>query len=232
MTTPEYTIQGRAVSIPVEVRDARSWFATFAVPFDAAQALIEHSGLVPASPLPGRALCSLAFVDYLDGDLDPYHEVAVAILVREPGAASRKPAGAFIHQLPVDQTFTCEAGRTIWGFPKFIAEIDITVGARGAASATLTHEGEGVLGLRIGSGLPMPSRGTALDAFSYRDGVLRRTRWSLHGSGSRARPGGASVVLGDHPIAKELRGLGFPRHALMSGSLTNVRMEFAAAEVV
>jgi hypothetical protein len=62
--------------------------------------------------------------------------------------------------------------------------------------------------------------------------VLYRTRWSLSGSGSRGRPGGAWVDLGDHPIAQELRGLGFPRRALMSGSLTNVRMEFAAAEVV
>ena len=34
MTTP-YVIQGRAVSIPVEIRSARSWFATFAVPFAA-----------------------------------------------------------------------------------------------------------------------------------------------------------------------------------------------------
>ncbi|MGZ6994278.1 MAG: acetoacetate decarboxylase family protein [Acidimicrobiia bacterium] len=232
MSTPEYTIQGRTVSIPVEVRDARSWFATFAVPLDAATSLIDYSGLVPASPIPGRALCSLAFVDYTDGDLDPYHEVAVAILVREPGTTSRRPAGAFIHQLPVDQSFTCEAGRTIWGFPKFIAEVDIVAGSRGAARATLIHDGEHVLTLHIGSGAPVPSRGTALDAFSHRDGVLRRTRWSLNGTGSRMRPGGARVELGDHPIAKELRGLGLPRRALMSGSLTHVRMEFAAAEVV
>jgi hypothetical protein len=46
------------------------------------------------------------------------------------------------------------------------------------------------------------------------------------------RPGGCRVVLGDHPIAQELRGLGFPRRALMSGSMRNVRMEFGAAEVV
>jgi len=232
VTTPEYTIQGRTVSIPVEVRHATSWFATFAVPLDAATALIEYSGLTPVAPIPGRALCSLAFVDYTDGDLDPYHEVAVAILVGEPGTTGRKPAGAFIHQLPVDQSFTCEAGRTMWGFPKFVADIRIDPGRHGAARAILSHDGDHILTLRIRGGLPLPSRGTALDAFSHRDGVLRRTRWSLAGTGSRMRPGGATVQLGDHPIAQELRGLGFPRHALMSGSLTNVRMEFAAAEVV
>jgi hypothetical protein len=46
------------------------------------------------------------------------------------------------------------------------------------------------------------------------------------------RPGGARVELGDHLIADELRALGFPRRALMSGSIPDVRMEFAAAEVV
>jgi hypothetical protein len=228
----EYLIQGRTVSIPVEVRRARSWFATFAVPLVAARNLIAYSGLIPASPLPGRAFCSLAFVDYADGDLDPYHEFAFAMLVGEPGRAGRKPAGAFIHQLPVDQTFTCEAGREMWGFPKFIADIDIRPGARGAGRCTLEHDGVRVLTLSVGAGLPVPSRGTALDAFSYRDDLLRRTRWSLHADGSRLRPGGAQLELGDHPIAKELRSLGLPRRALMSGSLQDVRMEFAAAETV
>jgi hypothetical protein len=230
--TTAYVIQGRTVSIPVEIRSARSWFATFAVPFAAARNLIAYSGLVPASPLPGRAFCSLAFVDYADGDLDPYHEFAVAILVGEPGRAGRKPAGAFIHQLPVDHSFTCEAGREMWGFPKFIADIDIRPGARGAGECTLRHDGARVLTLTVGAGLPVPSRGTALDAFSYRDDVLRRTRWSLRADGSRLRLGGARLELGDHPIAKELRSLGLPRRALMSGSLHDVRMEFAAAETV
>lgn len=230
--TTAYVIQGRTVSIPVEIRRARSWFATFAVPYAAARNLIAYSGLVPASSLPGRAFCSLAFVDYADGDLDPYHEFAVAILVGEPGRAGRKPAGAFIHQLPVDQRFTCEAGREMWGFPKFLADIDIRPGARGAGQCTLQHDGARVLTLRVGAGLPVPSRGTELDAFSHRDDVLRRTRWSLHADGSRVRPGGARLELGDHPIAKELRSLGLPRRALMSGSLHDVRMEFAAAETV
>ena len=230
--TEQYTIQGRTVSIPVEIRRARSWFANFAVPYEAARNLVVYSGLEPAMPLPGRAFCSLAFVDYDDGDLDPYHELAVAILVTEPGTSGRKPAGALIHQLPVDQSFTCEAGREMWGFPKFIADIDIRAGARGAGACTLVHDGERVLTLQVGRSIPIPSRGTALDAFSYRDDVLRRTRWSLHADSSRMRFGGARLELGDHPIARELRTLGLPRRALMSGSLHDVRMEFAAAETV
>jgi hypothetical protein len=169
-------------------------------------------------------------VDYEDGDLDPYHELAVAVLVCEPGSAGRKPAGAFIHQLPVDQSFTCEAGREMWGFPKFIADIDIEAGAHGAGRCTFEHDGVHVLTLGLGASLPVPSRDTALDAFSYREGVLRRTQWSLHAGASRLRIGGARLELGDHPIATELRGLGLPKRALMSGMLRDVRMEFAAAQ--
>jgi hypothetical protein len=152
--------------------------------------------------------------------------------VSEPGESGRKPAGAFIHQLPVDQSFTCEAGRTMWGFPKYLAGIDIASFTSGAGCCELHHDGAEVLTLSVGAGLPVPSRASALDAFSCADGVLRRTRWSLDASGSRGRPGGAVLTLGDHPVADELRSLGLPRRALMSGSLRDVRMEFAEAEVV
>ncbi len=37
-------------------------------------------------------------------------------------------AAAFIHHLPVDQSFTLEAGRTIWGFPKIMADFTVSDG--------------------------------------------------------------------------------------------------------
>jgi len=36
----------------------------------------------------------------------------------------------YIHRLPVDQSFTCAAGRGIWGFPKTIEQIEIDAGGR------------------------------------------------------------------------------------------------------
>ncbi|MBI2168037.1 MAG: acetoacetate decarboxylase family protein, partial [Actinobacteria bacterium] len=124
-----YEIQGRPVAIPVEVRDARQWAAQFLVPADAAQAVIGDTGLQVARPFPGRAMLALAVVDYRDTDLDAYHEVAVSFVVRHhdaPAVAGEGEllrefwsgkVGAYIHQLPVDQTFTLEAGVLIWGFP-------------------------------------------------------------------------------------------------------------------
>ena len=158
-----YTIQGHEVTIPVEVRDASAHMASFLVPAAAAQDLIGYSGLEVAEPLPGRAVCSLAFMRYLDSDLGPYHEVAVAFLVRhkgmEPASSITKTAevargflGAFIHQLPVNQEFTLEAGRSIWGFPKFLADIELDF-AGPVARCELRHDGEFVLSLGIRPGI-------------------------------------------------------------------------------
>jgi len=231
-------VLGEQVQIPVEIRDARSWFASFLVPLDAARVLVAPAGLEPTLTMRKFAFATLAFVRYSDGDLGPYQEVAVAVLVDDPtgsgGSNGRRGTGAasaYIHQLPVNQEFTCAAGREIWGFPKFIADITITEGRR-SDSCDLVHEGRQVLRLEIGHGMPTPVRDTSLDALSFRDGVLRRTSWSLDGAGSRARPSGASLELGEHPIADELRSLGLPHRALMSGSLRRVKMSFSGAEVL
>lgn len=226
------TVAGREVSFPVEVRDARTWMASFAVPAGPLAELIGYSGLEPAAIAPGRGLVTLAFVRYTDGDLGRYHEMAVAALVRRPGARRRTQVGVFIHRLPVDGVFTCEAGRVMWGFPKFIADLSVVEGAAGRATCTLSHDGAHVLTLEAGSGVPSPTGGTALDAYSWSDGTLRRTEWSLRPSGSRLRVGGVRLELGSHPIADELRDLGLPRRALTSGSVRRVRMSFLAPEVV
>jgi hypothetical protein len=246
-----YEILGRDITIPVEVRRARSWFASFAVPTDRVGAILTPTGLSPATLPGGRALLSLAFVRYDDGDLDAYHEVAVAFLVTDP--ADRKNKGAYIHRLPVDQEFTCAAGRAIWGFPKFVTPIEITEGtvARSGSTggpsgrrrpswtkelradrAVLTVDGRMALKITQRRGLPAPMRSTAVDAFSFREGVLRRTRWELRGSGSRMRLGGCRVELGSGAIADELRTLGLPKRALISGCIGEVAMTFQAAEIV
>jgi hypothetical protein len=240
--TASYTIQGEEVTIPVEVRDASAHMASFLVPAAAAQDLIGYSGLEVAEPMPGRAVCTLAFMRYLDGDLGPYHELAVAFLVRHKGmeAASaftrsaevvRGFLGAFIHQLPVNQAFTLEAGRGIWGFPKFLADIDLDL-AGPLARCTLRHDGDFVLSLAIRPGVSLPARGSSVDAYSHADGVLRRTAWSMTPRGVRGRPGGATLVLGDHPLAKELVSLGLPRRAAFTSTIDHVRMQFQAPDEV
>ncbi|WP_225992515.1 acetoacetate decarboxylase family protein [Actinomadura montaniterrae] len=239
-----HPIQGHEVALPVQIRDAAVASAMFAVPAAAAQAVIAYSGLEIAEPMAGRAICSLAFVRYADGDLGPYHEFAVAFLVRPPGTPppsgglgrlrGMRDVGAFIHWLPVNQEFTLECGRSIWGFPKELADIPMDLAGR-VKRCAVQFGGRTAVEVAVRPGPPMPGGAGApkVDAYSCLDGVTRRTPWTLTPSDVRMRPGGAKVVLGDHPVAEELRALGLDRaRALSSTTVGHLSMTFDPAEEV
>lgn len=224
-----FEIQGEHVALPVEIRESAAWSAMFTVPSAAAGAIIDYSGLEVFQPLPGKAVCSLAFVCYLDGDIGPYHEFAVAFLVRTPHRRNGKP-GAFIHRLPVNQSFTLDAGRTIWGFPKELMDIRIRASG-GRTRCTVRDNGTHVLTMHTAPGLPVPPgrSGTAIDAYSHLDGTTRRTTWRMRPGGMRARPAGMTVQLGRHPLAEELRSLGLPKTPLLTSGITGLAMTFDGA---
>lgn len=237
-----YTIQGRTLTLPVEVRAADSWAAQYLVPAGRARRLVSAAGLEPASPLPGRAIVTIAFVRYADTDLGAYNEIAVAVLVRRHDAPPASAAGmalevartrvaTYIHLLPVNEAFTLEAGREIWGYPKLLAEIAIAERGRDAV-CTLRHEGELVLQLTVRQGgplrLPLPS----VPTYTHLGGVLRLTRWEVLGGQARSRPGGASITLGPHPMSDDLRALGLPRRALISTTVRGLRARFLEPTVL
>ena len=235
-----YEIQGRPVLLPVEVRDASSATATFLVDAAAARALLRIPGLEPAEPWPGRALASLAAIDYRDNDLGRYHEFSIALFVRESSAPRigrarlaldllRGRVGTAILHLPVDRPFTCEAGRTIWGFPKTLQQIELEE-LPGRLRCTLGMDGRHVLTLVLprGGSRRMPEQ--SLVTYTAIAGVPHLTRFVTGAEGVGFRPGGATLSLGDHPVADELRRLGLPRRALASVWMGHMRGRFEAPE--
>ena len=154
-----YTILDREIRLPCVVRDATAAVAFYLVPASAAQKLIAKSGLRIAQMLPGRTICTLGTMNYKDSDLGGYHEVALTFFVHEADSRplplisallgmARGSLSAYVHWLPVNGDLTCEAGRRIWGFPKFVTQIDIE--AEGDTErSTLTVDGERVLTLAL-----------------------------------------------------------------------------------
>ncbi|MBP0662056.1 acetoacetate decarboxylase family protein, partial [Mycobacterium tuberculosis] len=66
-----------------------------------------------------------------------------------------KDLGVYIPWLPVNQTFTCAAGREIWGFPKEIADIRITPVRRGKRCEVRIDD-RLVVAMEVAGGVPSP----------------------------------------------------------------------------
>jgi len=96
----------------------------------------------------------------------------------------------------------------------------------------LVDDGVHVLTLTMAAGGPIKLPAQAPPSYSFRDGILRKTEWTTSSEGVTGRPGGATLILGDHPMADELRSLGMPKRALFSSSAAHMRASFGATEIV
>jgi hypothetical protein len=247
----EHTIAGSVVKTPVKIRSATQHMAMFSVDADAAQRMIDYSGLQVCRYRPRRAVVVLMLMHYLDGDLGQYLEYGTNVMVNPPGSRATglkalQAAGAFIHHLPVDQSFTLEAGRSIWGYPKVLADFTIRSPGRSASARRIRAgqrfsfdvevDGQFAVGMDFKPGLSVPSAFTSKPqihpTYSHLDGVTRETAGEMTLLGVRYRPGGATVRLGQHPYGRELASLGFPKRALISSSAENVEMTFGDAKEI
>jgi hypothetical protein len=234
MTASQHTIAGTVLTMPVKVRTATQHTAMFPVDADAAQRLIDCSGLQVYRPFRRRAIATLILTHFIDCDLGPYYEYSTCVMVNPPDSDGSALQSAFVQHMFVDQSFTLEAGRTIWGFPKVMADISIRDGNHFGFDAHI--DGQLVIGMEFRPALRLPSALTSrqqeLRAYSCLDGLTRESPYEVSFQGARYRPGGVRLWLGDHPYAKELASLGLPKRALVSNSTENVEMSFGDARKV
>jgi hypothetical protein len=226
-SSPRYVIQGRTVTLPAIVRDASTGNAIFMVSAATAQRLV-GDGFEVVEMAPGLTQLILGFVDYRDNDLGDYNEVMIIFMVR-PRGAPPETAGTFIYKLPVNQSFTCEAGCTIWGFPKSIEQIDIEYHSD-RATCTLVMGGQHVFTLTV-------PRATAADAgapdmemttYTYLDGPTALQFITGGAAAVSSGADGVELTLGSHPIADELRSLGLPTAPMMSTWMEHMHGSFDA----
>ena len=220
----QYDIAGRTVAMPVEVRDASAGTAIYDVDAAGAAALLPPGdGFEVVESTPGRAQLVLAAIDYRDNDLGDYVELGITLFVRPRGDAvpangsggnssggeADGEVGTFITRLPVNQEFTCVAGRTIWGFPKTVEDLSLAY-KDDAAVMTLRMDSELVLRLTLPRGGDEVMPATPMTTYTYIDGAPHATPFTQGGAGSQVLLGGDGVELelGTHRVADELADLG------------------------
>lgn len=181
--------------------------------------------LQPVQLAPGVGIVSLAAFEYRrTATLKPYNEFSIMVPVLPHPAASipalpllypdRYPdLGFYIRHLPVNTQEACDIGIEVWGFPKFLAEITFEdVGWM--RRCRLEVDGKHVITLDVRTS---ETKTGARDFYAYpqKDGKFLKTRVETRLKYNETRfAGGASYMLGDHWIARELRVLGMRRIAV------------------
>ena len=240
-TPPTFQIEGHRLGYPTRFRDGSSMMALFLASSRRTQRLIARSSPFTVSEiLPGRAVVGINCVHYTDTDCGRYDEVAMSVFV-EPfgGAANRFPSVAPLRRLArgeiasyawmlgVNTTLSRDCGIEMWGFPKQLADLHHSLTADRARLAW-RDKGSTVLELAVPTAGSRETGPLAPPVYSMIDG--RPHVGYLHqryrGVGYHRR--GVQFMLGDHPIADELREIGLSRRPLLAVSNAHLAFEMTA----
>ena len=208
--------------LPIVYRKARAWFAVFPFPLRGVVGMLPDPRLRPALVIPGTAALVVAVFDFEDTSIGPYGEVGVGIpcRYRRSTAVPLVPllaekwlddVGPWVHLMPVTTEAAKDAGIQHWGYPKFVAEIDIDV-TESRMWATVSEKGAPILHVEVER--PGPSRPMAFPVrpYSRLDDELLLTEFQVDAVGSIGRVGAkASLRLESHPRAAALDGFGLER---------------------
>ena len=197
---------GARCSLPIRYFDARCLIATFAIERARACGVLNPVGLQPAGDGADAAVL-LGCFEYRDTDLGPYNEVGLSI----PAIASGNPEPAlYVLHLPVTTAETDRIGRALWGYPKFVAGIDIR-GDSLAFSTTLRDTAGSTIAAFEGAFAALrPSPPAELPTYTILNGNLTRTRIDALTPFQEGAGAGFCLKVGpsSHPMTKTLSALG------------------------
>jgi hypothetical protein len=202
------------VDVPANYYREDSFAGFFSAALGPVRAALPSAQLHPVTLPGGRALVAVFAFNYLETDLGPYGEVGIVVPCVHGQQAppllplaleARYPGwGCFVLHLPVTSRLARDAGRVVFGLPKFVS--DMAFEKRPSHQQVRLSEGDRhILTLTVRQqGLPLRDN-RPLVIYSVRDGQLLRTTVpsrAVYQVGLRPRLG--TLVLGDHPIADEL----------------------------
>lgn len=238
----EVRITGGTVELPILYREATCITGVFTVPAAAVKELLPSPDLVPLLIWPGRALLGFSAFSYRDTSIGPYNEFAIGIPVRYKPSRNDWPMPAlrmaatlsfdiFIWKLPVTSEVALNAGIDIWGYPKFLADIDFEDKAD-AVSCRVAAEGKHILTFSVRKMDAKMKTYLDLNSYTVKDGNILWTpvRGISTGLGRSFKPGTVHLELGDHPLAAQIGDLGISKRSATSLYIPNLQTILPAAE--
>lgn len=210
-------ITGGSVRVPILYQDVFTIAASFVAPVLPLRNLLPTSKLEPLQVMPGKGLLTFMAFDYKETSIGPYREFAIAVPARyEPRydvpllpvlrMAASLSFEAFIWQLPLTSEVGLHAGIDIWGFPKFIAEIDFSESEK-SISCSLSEKDEHILTLEVGLSRPKVKSYFDFNTYTVKgdDLLFTQVRGISGNIGKSYLPGSARLSLGEHPLSRQIR---------------------------
>ncbi len=170
--------------LPVFYYDTTSMTVIYTATTAKVKDLLPVAGMHPMELAPGRALVAFTAFEYRKTDIDPYNELAISF----PITYAKKPipfvsAGlqmvrrcmsAYVWQLPVTTEIARQGGVDMYGYPKFIADIEFQKDSD-TLTCDLSENGQKILSVK-GSVLPTkPQKVSRYITYSVIDEIVLRT---------------------------------------------------------
>jgi hypothetical protein len=207
------------VELPIRYDASNALQVGYLVPTAALQARTP-SGLRVVELAPGFSALGLSCFEYGETNLGPYNEVGVSWpVVPERSLRFTPPLlplllgnrwpgmGWWVRHLPVDTAIAHDTGRAIWGYPKFLARIELSwEGARRVCR--LSADGKEIFRLSAPAWLPALRSRFRQRTYSIREGELLSTEIDFEAEGFAVPLASAKLELGDHPVGRELASMG------------------------
>ncbi len=198
---------GTKVALPIRYIDNRCLAATFLTDLDRAAEVLKGTGLQAVPQEDGKAVVLYLCWEYRQTDIGPYNEVAVTVLAVAPGDPN--PA-IYVADLPVTTEAANRAGQELWGYNKFVTNIEIK--GDGKHFSAIVHDPHtGLISSLEGTrGVSVPVAPTDLYSFSLLEKKIIKTFVQVPTPWHASNGEGFVLRVGDsnHRMAGHLRTLG------------------------
>ncbi|HET8930234.1 MAG TPA: acetoacetate decarboxylase family protein, partial [Acidimicrobiales bacterium] len=212
------------VDVPIRYYRTDCFLGIFAADHDAVAELLPSDRLFPVRLKGGRAAIGVVAYNYSETGVGPYGEIGIAALCTFDRAAKpmvpllRETAdprfGAFVLHLPVTSRIARDAGRTIWGYPKFVADMTFDLRPE-RRSVEMCEQGRELLGLEVRNHGKFLRDNKPVVTFSEQRGQMVRTVVATRAEyRTKVGHGNGRLELGDHEVAQQLRELDISTDAM------------------
>lgn len=180
----EFERDGIKGKLPCFYYDTSSFTAIYTASTKAVRQLLPRPEMRPVEMLPGKCLVSFTAFEYKKTDIDPYNEFSIAFLITygsiqipliTPALQTlRRRITAYVWQLPVTTEIARKGGVEMYGYPKFIADIEFER-TETEITCKVSEKGKKILALH---GKILPTRRekvTHITTYSVIDGIPLRT---------------------------------------------------------